>query len=214
MSNIKIIYKKTINIICIILLFFLFSNICLAETEDNISSKIKKCAACHTLNGNSITPIWPKIAEQHSDYLLKQLLEYKKGKQGNRFDPTMFSMLQELNENDMTQLAEYFSKQTLEKSKIKFNESAFAYGKNLYLYGDKNNKIIGCVGCHGIDATGNKLANFPNLKWQHKEYIILQLKKFQTHERSNDMNYIMQDIVINMSNEQIDALATYISCIE
>lgn len=193
---------------------FLFSQSCFAEIETDINIKVKKCSACHTLTGNSIMPVWPKIAEQHSDYLFKQLLDYKKGKDGNRFEPTMFGMLQGLNENDMKDLAEYFSKQILEKSKTKYNDIDIKNGKNLYLYGDKTNNITACVGCHGIDATGNKLANFPNLKWQHKEYLVLQLKKFKTHDRSNDMNAIMQDITSNMSAEQIDALATYISCIE
>lgn len=214
MLNINIFYNIKFFIISFIFIVISFSHSCFAETDADINAKIKKCAACHTLTGNSIVPTWPKIAEQHSDYLLKQMLEYKKGKDGNRFEPTMFGMLQNLNENDMKELADYFSKQILEKTKTKYNEANFKIGKKLYLYGDKTNNIIACVGCHGIDATGNKLANFPNLKWQHKEYLILQLKKFKTHDRSNDINSIMQDITSNMSNEQIDALATYISCIE
>lgn len=197
----------------LIITTFLFCYTINAETNEEFTAKLKKCAACHTMTGNSISPAWPKIAEQHSDYLYKQLIEYKKGKDGNRYDPTMLGMLQNIDENDMKNLSNYFSQQVLEKSKLKIDKNEFDLGKKLYLYGDKTNNIIACVGCHGINGNGNKLANFPSLKWQHKEYIAIQLKKFKTHERSNDPKEIMRDIVANMSNEQMNALATYISSI-
>ncbi len=212
---IKINYYKILTI-SFIFIFFVFLNYNYNATEMiNIENQnVKKCAACHTLTGNSIAPIWPKIAGQHSDYLFKQLTEYKKGKEGNRFDPTMLGMIQNLNEKELKDLSDYFSKQTLEKTKIKKQPENFEKGKELYIYGDKKNNIAACIGCHGIDGLGNKLANFPVLKWQHKDYIITQLKKFKTKERLNDANEIMRDITINMSNDQMDALASYISFIE
>ena len=195
-------------------MIFLFANSYLANTENDINVKIKKCTACHTLTGNSIAPIWPKIAEQHSEYLYKQLIDYKKGKEGTRYDPTMVGMLQDVNEEDMKKISDYFSKQIIEKSKIKTTVNKIKQGKELYLYGDRSNNIAACVGCHGIHATGNKLANFPSLRWQHKDYIIIQLKKFKNGDRANDPNAIMRDITTNMSTEQMDVLADYLSCIE
>lgn len=212
MLNIYAFHKK--NFIIFTTIIFLFSSTYLANVENDVNAKIKKCTACHTLTGNSITPTWPKIAEQHSEYLYKQLIEYKKGKDGNRFDPTMLGMLQGVNEEDMKEMSDYFSKQIIEKSKNKTTENKIKDGKTLYLYGDKNNNVIACVGCHGIDGTGNKLAGFPSLKWQHKDYIVTQLKKFKNSDRSNDANSIMRDISANMSNDQMDVLADYISCIE
>lgn len=179
--------------------------------ESTASSKLSRCVTCHTLSGNSIVPIWPKIAEQHFDYVIKQLMEFKKGKEGDRFDPNMFAMLQGINENELIELAEHFSKQPLEKSKGSANSLRFENGKAIYLYGDANNKVTGCVGCHGIDGTGNKLAKFPILKWQHKDYLITQMKKFKSGERSNDFNSIMRDIASSMTDEQMIAVAEYIS---
>jgi cytochrome c553 len=179
--------------------------------ESTTSSKLSRCVTCHTLSGNSIVPIWPKIAEQHFDYVIKQLMEFKKGKEGDRFDPNMFAMLQGINENELIELAEHFSKQPLEKSKGSANSLRFENGKAIYLYGDANNKVTGCVGCHGIDGTGNKLAKFPILKWQHKDYLITQMKKFKSGERSNDFNSIMRDIANSMTDEQMIAVAEYIS---
>ena len=190
--------------------FLCFKNVS-ANTPDNVTSKLNRCVTCHTITGNSIVPAWPKLAEQHHDYMIKQLFEFKKGKDGNRFDPTMFGMLQGVTENELYELAEHFSKQVLEKSKGKLDTNKFETGKKLYLYGDDENKIISCYGCHGLDGTGNKLANFPSLKWQHKEYLVTQMKKFKSGDRSNDVNSIMRDVMSTISDDQMDAIATYIS---
>jgi len=213
MTNWKCYYKNFfVFLIFIVVLFhFLFSKNIFANEVSGITSKINRCVTCHTITGNSIVPIWPKLAEQHADYMLKQLFEFKKGKDGNRFDPTMFGMLQGVTEDELYELTDHFSKQVLEKSKVKFDKDKFDFGKRLYLYGEDSNKVVGCVGCHGLDGTGNKLANFPNLKWQHKEYLITQMKKFKSGDRSNDVNSIMRDVISNMSEDQIDAVATYIS---
>lgn len=210
------VYSYKENLLLFFILLFIpsivFSNNGSLNTE--VNSKVKKCVACHTITGNSLVAAWPKIAGQHSEYMFKQLIEYKKGKDGNRYDPTMLGMLQGLNENDMMDLSVYFSKQILEKGKVKIDKNKFNIGKKIYLYGEEKNGITACVGCHGFDATGNSLANFPSLKWQHKDYLITQLKKFKTHERSNDVNAIMRDVSINISDDQMDALAVYISCME
>jgi len=211
MINWKYYYKKFVYFFIFIFFSFLcFKNV-LANNSDNVTSKLSRCVTCHTITGNSVVPTWPKLAEQHYDYMVKQLFEFKKGKNGDRFDPTMLGMLQGVTENELYELAEHFSKQVLEKSKIKFDQTKFDSGKKIYVYGDDENKLVSCYGCHGLDGTGNKLANFPNLKWQHKEYLITQMKKFKSGDRSNDTNGIMRDIMLNISDEQIDAVATYIS---
>jgi cytochrome c553 len=182
-----------------------------ASDGDNSLSKLNRCVTCHTSSGNSIVPIWPKLAEQHSDYLIKQLFDFKKGKNGSRFDPNMFAMLQGLSDTELYELADYFSKQVLEKTKGKIDIDKFEYGKSIYFYGDKLNNVTGCFGCHGVDGYGNKLAKFPLLKWQHRDYLVLQMKKFKSGDRSNDLNGIMQDIASVMSDDQINAVAEYIA---
>lgn len=211
MILLKKIFKHYVSLFVFLLLF---STLSFANDASNFSVKLTRCVTCHTASGNSIVPIWPKIAEQHFDYIIKQLIEFKKGKAGDRFDPNMFAMLQGMTDSDLIELAEYFSKQTLEKNKSVVNLSRFENGKIIYLYGDSINKVTGCVGCHGIDGSGNKLAKFPMLKWQHKDYLITQMKKFKSGERSNDFNSIMRDISSVMNDEQIAAVVEYIAFIE
>ena len=41
------------------------------------------CAACHGADGNSGSPANPKLAQQHPEYLVKQLMEFKSGVRKN-----------------------------------------------------------------------------------------------------------------------------------
>ena len=193
-------------------LFFMFFCFNYIYANDSAAkSKINRCVTCHNISGNSTIGMWTKISEQHSNYMLKQLMEFKKGKSGNRFDPTMFGMLQGITEGELLEFTKHYSIQKLVKNNVKFDEELFNKGKKLYLFGDKNNSISGCVGCHGLDGMGNSLAKYPVLKWQHKEYLQIQMNKFKSNSRSNDINSIMRDISNKMTDDQIDAITTYIS---
>ena len=51
------------------------------------------CAACHGANGNSGVPANPKLAQQHPEYLIKQLQEFKSGKRTNPIMSAMACLL-------------------------------------------------------------------------------------------------------------------------
>lgn len=71
-------------------------------------AKSTACAACHGPDGNSPTPLFPKLAGQHRDYLYHSLKAYKSGKRKN---PIMSAQVQNLSLTDMEDLAAYYSKQ-------------------------------------------------------------------------------------------------------
>ena len=71
-------------------------------------AKSSACAACHGADGNSPTPLFPKLAGQHKDYLFHSLKAYKTGKRKN---PIMAGQVQNLSITDMEDLAAYYSKQ-------------------------------------------------------------------------------------------------------
>jgi len=71
-------------------------------------AKSTACAACHGVDGNSSTALFPKLAGQHKDYLYHSLKAYKTGKRKNAI---MAGQVQNLSLADMADLAAYFSKQ-------------------------------------------------------------------------------------------------------
>lgn len=75
---------------------------------DTGKAKSTACAACHGPDGNSPTPMFPRLAGQHKDYLYHSLKAYKSGKRKN---PIMAAQVQNLSLTDMADLAAYYSKQ-------------------------------------------------------------------------------------------------------
>lgn len=70
-------------------------------------AKSATCAACHGENGVSATPSFPNLAGQYSDYLYHALKDYKSGKRKNAI---MAGQVQNLSDEDLADLAAYFSK--------------------------------------------------------------------------------------------------------
>ncbi|KTD17726.1 c-type cytochrome [Legionella jordanis] len=171
-----------------------------------IEQKIAVCVACHGQQGISVNPQWPNLAGQHASYLFKQLKDYKAVKTRNV--PTMTAIVANLNENDMLELAKYYSEQTLPKGATP--EKFVQRGQQLYRGGDFDKHITACIACHGPKGTGNEQAGFPVLSGQHAAYTILQLQAFKEGKRSNDLNGIMRDISSRMSQEDMEAVAYYI----
>lgn len=64
------------------------------------------CSACHGNEGISNSEQWPNLAGQRESYLVTQLQKYKSG---DRKDPTMFAIVGPLNEQNILDLAAYYS---------------------------------------------------------------------------------------------------------
>jgi cytochrome c553 len=80
-----------------------------AGTSEAGKQKSQACAACHGPDGNQPTgPDFPRLAGQHPDYLLKALRDYKSGARKN---PIMGGQVANLKDQDMADLAAYFSEQ-------------------------------------------------------------------------------------------------------
>lgn len=169
------------------------------------------CATCHGPEGNGITsaPIWPKIAGQSEEYLINELTEFHKGDKGKRFDPVMYGMTQNLSEQDIADLAAYYASQAPTPGVAK--EALVALGEKIYRGGNVKSGVPACSACHGPRGEGNAPANFPRVSGQNAEYIVDQLKKFKNGVRSDDTNAIMRDISKHMTDEEIQAVSSYVS---
>ena len=66
------------------------------------------CAGCHGPNGISSNPAWPNLAGQKEAYLVKQIRDYR---DGNRQDPMMAPMVMSLTDQDIEDLAAFYSSQ-------------------------------------------------------------------------------------------------------
>lgn len=176
-------------------------------------AKSVTCAACHGVDGNSNIDINPKIAGQHAKYLAKQLREFKLagqtgGKEG-RNNAVMIGMAMPLSEQDMLDLAAYFASQ--EMSEGSTPEDVVAQGEALYRGGDLARGITSCSACHGPRGNGSAQSGFPDISGQHPAYIKAQLEMFRSGDRNNDLNGMMRDIAVKLTDEDIEILSQYLA---
>ena len=167
------------------------------------------CAACHAADGNSIAAANPKLAGQFSEYIAKQLRDFKSadGKPPLRQSAVMNGMVASLSDADMKNLAAYYSKQTYKPAAAADKDLA-STGQKLWRGGDAVHGIPACGGCHGPAGAGIP-AQFPRLAGQYAEYIAAQLTAFREGKRTNDMNGVMRGVAAHMNDGQIRAVAEY-----
>jgi cytochrome c553 len=182
-------------------------------------SKIEVCVACHGADGNSPAPAFPKLAGQGERYLIKQLHEInRKDKQGNviRSVPTMLGQTEHLSDQDIADIAAYFSSQTGSIGQAK--KDLVAKGEEIYRGGVRSKGVPACAACHAPDGAGNAPAGFPRLSGQYADYIVVSLKAYRAAEdgdangRANDGDTrLMRTIAYSMSDSEIEAVASFIA---
>jgi cytochrome c553 len=177
-----------------------------ADTSNKVPVKAASCVACHGQEGKSPNPLWPNLAGQHSDYIAKQLHDFKQGTTRNA--PTMTAMVANLSDADMAELALYYSQLPIVAGHTP--QKFLTRGEALYRGGDFDKHISACIACHGPRGSGNAQAGFPALSGQQASYTLLQLQLFKQHLRHNDLNNIMQDIAGRMDNDDMTAVAYYL----
>jgi len=170
-------------------------------------AKSATCMRCHGMDGNSANPEWPSLASQHPSYVQKQLKQFKAGERQN---PLMSPMAMMLQDQDVEDLAAYFSSQALRPTG-ETDPSKLELGQRIYRAGSAaNGGVAACAGCHGPAGAGNPGAAYPRIGGQHATYVALQLRGYKSGARATDPNQMMRSIASKLSEEEIDAVASYI----
>jgi cytochrome c553 len=179
-----------------------------AAAGDANAGKAKSalCATCHGADGNSVNPQWPKLAGQHASYIEKQLNAYRSGERENE---TMQGMVASLSDEDVSDLAAYFSRQPLQRGLARGDMGTITLGEKIYRGGNAESGVAACMACHGPGGSGNPAAVFPALGGQHATYTGTTLKAFKAGNRNNDPNAMMRTVAGNMTEREIEAVAAY-----
>jgi len=166
------------------------------------------CAACHGVDGNSAVPNWPKLAAQHEKYLVRQVALIKSGA---RQVPEMLGIVPGLSDQDIEDLAAYYSAQ--EATAGVADESKVVLGQRVYRAGNAESGVPACMSCHGPAGEGNPLAGYPALAGQHSVYTSKMLNGFRAGENYGEddaPSHIMNGSASELSDEEIEAVASYI----
>ena len=172
--------------------------------------KIDMCIGCHGIVGYqaSFPEIYkaPKISGQSAKFISNSLAAYAKG---DRKHPTMVSIAVSLTEQDMADLAAYYS------------QHGVVAGATLPEKADKEpSAAVGalltkgaCVSCHGANFAKPIDPGYPKIAGQHADYLFVALKAYKTegNAKVGRSNGVMGGVAKQYSNAELKAMANYIS---
>lgn len=173
----------------------------LARAEEIVQGK---CFICHGAEGESSSPVFPRLAGQNANYVARQLADYRSGK---RKSSTMQPMVEDLTPADFQALGAFFASRPTIGHAVADPELA-QMGRFIYARGNPYSGVAACATCHGADAHGTD--TLPRLAGQHAQYTENQLKQFNKRERTND-NAVMHGIASKLTELELKAVASYIS---
>ncbi|MCB5188378.1 cytochrome c4 [Methylobacillus caricis] len=176
-----------------------------AEAVNKAPASAQICGSCHGADGNSMVPMFPKIAGQHPEYLEKQL---KNIKANVRMSPVMMGIVATLSDEDMAAVSQYFSQQAPKVGAAAGN-AAGSVGEKIYQGGIPGSGVPACASCHGTNGQG-LAPGFPRLAGQHATYTDTQVKAFRDGQRKNDAAKMMRMVSAKMTDDDIAAVAAYI----
>lgn len=162
------------------------------------------CASCHAADGNSGTPAYPKLAQQHPEYLVKQLQEFKSGKRKNAI---MQGFAATMTDDDMKNVA-YWAVSKKAKAGFAKEKDLVTMGERIYRGGIADRQVPACAGCHSPNGAGLP-SQYPRLGGQHSEYTASQLTAFRDGVRGN--NLTMTQVAAKLNDKEIRAVADYIA---
>ena len=197
------------------LLLALAAPFTVAQAQDAAAGakKVSMCLGCHGLYRyqSSFPEVYkvPKISGQGAAFIVAALTEYKKGE---RKHPTMRGIADSLSDQDMADVAAYYSAHGVV-------EGATLPAKPAKVPSDKVAALLTkgtCVACHGDNFAKPIDPSYPKIAGQHADYLFVALKAYKTEGQSTlgRSNGVMAGIAKQFSNNELRALAGYISSVE
>lgn len=205
-----LIFHRTHKLFRITLLapvLLLFSSLAQAQMVP-MAERLQLCGGCHNTDGNSVIPENPKLAGLDSEYIVKQLEDYKNGERKN---PIMSGIISAVDPKEFVALAAHFQKQK-RKTDTPFDAKLATIGKEIYDEGIVGSAVPACSGCHNDDGSGSN--KYPNIAGQHPTYVLSQLLNFKSGERANDSKSAMRAVAKRMNEKEMRAVAEYVATLK
>ena len=192
----------------LILLNFLTSNSLFAG--DPIAGKAvsENCAMCHGDRGISPNSEIPNLAGQLAEYITQRLHDFSDEKNQ---DNVMYSVAVLINDPKMVaDVSAYYA--ALPPAQYPVQDQALAnYGKSVYF------GLASCSVCHGDNAEGTISPEgyaSPRLAGLSREFLIKSMHEFRSGKRTSDKGYMMNNVFKRSSDDDIKALAEYLSTLQ
>jgi cytochrome c553 len=163
-----------------------------ANAADELETQAQACSGCHGPNGTPINAATPNIWGQRSDYLYKQLHDFKSG---DRASPIMSFIVKDMSLEDLRKLANYFA------------AKSWASPHPAEAAAVPPDGIAMCAPCHQKNFQGGPPA--PRLAGLTYEYLASAMNNFADGERANNLD--MPGFMRSLNETQREAIAKYLA---
>jgi cytochrome c553 len=159
----------------------------------------QRCAICHGPSGVSRADS-PNLAGQYASVIYKELLDFKSGA---RVNSVMSPFAEPLNEQDIRDLAAYYSYLPRLPG---YHPPTQTTAPRIVINGAPTRGIAPCGSCHG--SLENKLGS-PWLEQEPEPYLLSQLRAFADGDRHNDVGQQMRNVARQMTADEMSEAAHY-----
>ena len=176
-------------------------------------AKNAMCIGCHGIKGYqaSFPEVYkvPMISGQSAKYISTALNAYKKGE---RKHPSMRGIAETLTEQDMADLAAYYSGHGV----VAGAEAAAKPVKEASAEVQALLNKANCASCHGANFSKPIDPSYPKLGGQHADYLFVALKAYKTdnNPKVGRGNAIMAGMAKQYTNAELKVLANYLSSVD
>jgi cytochrome c553 len=168
---------------------------------------VQVCSNCHGVTGESTSPMFPKLAGQHKEYLAAQLADFKGHDRSDSRGAEYMWGFTHLSTKQVDELAEYFASQPPMVGQ-RSSDPSLARGEAIFRNGISDKGVVPCATCHG--ASGEGSSAFPRIGGQHASYVLEQIKVFQLTDQ-RPRGAAMKQVTHELSDADASAVAQYIA---
>jgi cytochrome c553 len=167
------------------------------------SIHMDSCFMCHGPHGESSTKLFPRLAGQHYQYIVRQLEAFQSGQ---RKSSMMEGVVDRLSREDMLALGVFFENKPT-TGNVTQDAGLLEVGRFIYTRGNEYSGVPSCASCHGEDGHGS--AQLPRLASQIPRYIENRLKSF-----AEGGDPVMAGIAGKLTELEIKAVSVYVSSLD
>lgn len=170
------------------------------------------CIGCHGIKGYqaSFPEVYkvPMISGQNAKYIVSALNAYKKGE---RKHPSMRGIAETLTDQNMADLAAYYSGHGVVEGQSAPKEAKAPTAQVAALLAKAN-----CASCHGANFSTPIDPSYPKIGGQHADYLFVALKSYKNNENAKvgRSNAIMASMAKQYSNAELKQLANYLASVQ
>ena len=170
------------------------------------SLALNVCSTCHGVDGSAAGTQFPKLAGQVSGFTALQLRNYRSGERPN---PIMAAVAKPLDDAQIDAVAAYYASLAPMRPDTPSDPARALAGEQIYQMGKPG--APACRYCHGVDGAGLAPV-FPRLAGQHAGFVYAALQPYQhVADFKNPYAFVMKAVVQNLSDDDLKAVAAYVS---